>query len=79
MHARIIETQGASPLAGHIDGRGDLRPRGLADVAIVADSFDVQKASVGLEADPPQRGEIVKPFANGEVARVETPPDWITQ
>lgn len=37
---------------------------------IVADSLDVQKTSVGLEADLPQGGKVVQPLANAEVAGV---------
>src|SRR5438874_7729067 len=43
--------------------------RGLAKRAIVADSLDVEETSVGLEADLPKRREVLKPLADGEVAR----------
>jgi hypothetical protein len=32
--------------------------------------LDVEQTSVGREADRPQRGQVVQPFAEGEVARV---------
>ena len=36
----------------------------------MADSLDVEQTSVGAEADLPQRGQVVQPLADGEVARV---------
>ena len=36
----------------------------------MADGLDAQEASVGGEADLPQRGQVVQPFTDGEVAGV---------
>ena len=38
--------------------------------AILADPLDVQKTSVGLEAEPPQGGQVRQPFADVEVSGV---------
>jgi hypothetical protein len=37
---------------------------------VVADGLDAEEASVGLEADLPQGGQVVQPFADAEVAGV---------
>lgn len=42
----------------------------FADGAVVADSLDVKKTSVGLEADLPELWKVVKSFADPEVTRV---------
>jgi len=70
VHDGVVEAQCAAPLTGHLYRAGDLGPRGFANVTIVADAFDVQETSVGVKADPPQRGEVLQPFADAEVARV---------
>ena len=44
--------------------------RVFADGTVLADPLDVQETSVGLEADPPQGGQVRQPFADAEVARV---------
>jgi hypothetical protein len=36
----------------------------------VADGLDAQEAPVGGEADLPKGGQVVQPFADGEVAGV---------
>ena len=70
LYARVIEAQGRGSLAGNGDGLYDLLKSVFAERAIMADALDVQKASVGVEADLPQGGEVVQPFADGEVAGV---------
>jgi hypothetical protein len=42
----------------------------LADRAVVADFLDVEQTSVGSEADLPECGKVVQPFADLEVACV---------
>ena len=66
LNARIGEAQagGAWPAPRPVV---DLPKRVFADHAVVAESLDVQKTSVGLEADLPQGGKIVQPFADAEV------------
>ena len=69
-HTRISESQCRGPLSVHLDRFGHLTKRAFAHRAVVADSLDVQKTSVGLEADCPQCGQILQPLADAEVARV---------
>jgi hypothetical protein len=39
---------------------------------LLADPLDVQETLVGLEAEPPQRGQVGQPFADAEVPYVVT-------
>ncbi len=43
---------------------------GFTQSAVVADRLDLEEASVGVKADLPQRGQVVEPLAQAEVARV---------
>ena len=53
-----------------VSGAGDgVQGLGAGD-RVVAESLDAQQASVGGEADLPQRGQIGQPFADPEVAGV---------
>ena len=49
---------------------GELGDGGLAVGGVVADFLDVRETPGGREAGCPQRGQVVQPFADAEVARV---------
>jgi hypothetical protein len=70
LHQRIGETQGTGPLTVNNHRLIDPAERVCADRAILADSLDVQKTSVGLKANLPQSGEILESLANIEVVGV---------
>jgi hypothetical protein len=53
LDALLFEAQGRGPLAIDLDGTGDLRERRFTELAIVADSLDVEQTSIGAEADRP--------------------------
>jgi len=56
LHDQVGETQGAGPLTVDHDRLIHPLESVFADRTIVADLFDVQETSVGLEADLPQCG-----------------------
>lgn len=60
----------ARALVSHPDRAGARAEGVFADRAVVADPLDVQKTSIGLKADLPQRGEAAQPLADLTVARV---------
>lgn len=67
---RIGKSQRAGPLSSNLRRLIDLAERIFTDRTIVAETLDVQKTSVGLEADLPQSWKIIQPFLDGEVACV---------
>jgi len=67
---RVGEPQGRNPLVGDHLGALDLPQGRFAEGAVVAELLDVEETSVGVEADLPQGGEVLQPFAEGEVPRV---------
>jgi len=69
-HHRVAKPQGTCPLT--IDLHRFIHPlKGVfTECAIVAELLDVQKTSVGLEADLPQSGKIHQPFVDVEVTRI---------
>jgi len=70
LYGRVGKGQRAGALTVDRHGLVDLTKRVFAHGAIVADRLDVQETSVGLEADLPQGGQIMQPFADVEVAGV---------
>ena len=70
LDAWVAEAQRGCALVIDHDGLADLVEGLLADVAVRADSLDVEETSVGLEADLSQRGEVMEAFADPEVAGV---------
>ena len=71
MGALLGEPQpGDADAAGGGQGAGD-RGQGVGSGdRVVAESLDAQQASVGGEADLPQRGQMGQPFTDLEVAGV---------
>jgi hypothetical protein len=67
---RVGKAQGGYPLAGHQVWLVDLPKSVFAQKAIMADLLDMQKTSVGLEADLPQGWQIIQPFADVKVAGI---------
>lgn len=61
------EAQGGDALGLNYGGCADTCEGVFAVGGIGAGSLDVQETSVGLKADLPQRGEVAKPAADGEV------------
>ena len=55
----IAELQGGSPLSALDDGLIQRLECLVTERAVVAGRLDAQQASVGLEADLPQSGEVV--------------------
>ncbi len=70
LYTSISEAQRRSPLPLHLDGPYPLLKRLFTDRAIMGNRLDVQKTSVGLEADLPQGRQILELFADLEVACV---------
>ena len=70
LHTRIGEGQGGHALVADDLGPRDLLERVVAEEAIVAELLDVEQTSIGGEADRPQRGQVVQPFADGKVTGV---------
>ena len=70
LRVRVVKPDRGSSLMVYLNGLGHFSESVFADGAVMADSLDVKKTSVGLEADSPQSGEIVQPFADAEVAGV---------
>ena len=70
LHGHVGEAQTAGPLPIDLDRFIDPMERVFADGTVLADPLDVQETSVGLEADPPQGGQVRQPLADAEVARV---------
>jgi hypothetical protein len=68
LHRHVGEPQAAGALPTDLDRFIDTAERVLADGTVLADSLDVEKTSVGVEADPPQGGQVAQPFADAEVA-----------
>ncbi len=68
--ARVAEAERGDALTVEGDGLRDVVERGFADGGVVADSLDVEETSVGVEADLPECGQVVQPFADAEVAGV---------
>ena len=66
----VIETERRNSLPIYLEGLNDLIEGTLADCTVVADSLDIEKTSVGLEANLPQCGQVVQSFADLEVAGV---------
>jgi hypothetical protein len=66
-HTRIWEAQGwkASALddGGNCQGDEGL----LSETGVVAQFFDIEETSVGLEADLPESGKINEPFRDAKV------------
>jgi hypothetical protein len=65
--ARFGEAQGRDPAAVEVEGPGDRREGGFAEGGVVADVLDGQEPSVGGEADLPQGGQVVEPFARSKM------------
>jgi hypothetical protein len=70
LHGHVGEPQGAGALPSDLDRFVDPAERVFAEGTVLADPLDVQGTSVGVEADPPQGGQVGQPFADAEVARV---------
>ena len=70
LDARVAEAQRSCALVVDDDGLADLVKGLLADVAVRADSLDVEETLVGLEADLSQRGKVMEASADTEVAGV---------
>ena len=60
LHALVAKAQGGGPLTFHRDGTNHPVKRVFANLAIVRNLLDVQKTPVGLEADLPQRGQVLE-------------------
>src|SRR5262249_20528914 len=70
LHQHVGEAQGAGALSLDLDRLMDRAECVFADGTVLADPLDVEETSVGVEADPPQGGQVGQPFADTEVARV---------
>jgi hypothetical protein len=71
VHPGVCEAQTGDAGAGIGDDRGGQVGEGSGAVdRVVAEALDAEQASVGGEADLPQRGQIGQPFADPEVAGV---------
>ena len=70
LHGHVGEAQAAGTLPIDLDRFIDTAERVFADGTVLADPLDVQETSVGVEADPPQGGQVGQPFADAEVAGV---------
>jgi hypothetical protein len=69
--AGVAEAQARDAGPGRGDQRGgDLGDGGLAVGGVVAEFLDVQQTPGGCEAGCPQRGQVIEPFADAEVAAV---------
>jgi hypothetical protein len=68
LHPRVGEAQPGHPLPVDHDGVDDRGERPLTGGQAVADPLDVEQTSVGLEADLPQRGQVLQPLADPKVA-----------
>jgi hypothetical protein len=64
LHRHVGEGQGAGALPFNFDRFIDTAERVLAEGTILADPLDVQETSVGLEADPPQGGQVGRATAS---------------
>ena len=67
---RVIEPESGDSLSTYVEGLNDLIECILADCTVVADSLDIEKTSVGLEANLPQCGQVVQSLADLEVPSV---------
>ncbi len=71
MHAWIAEAQpGDDVAAGRGDRIVDVAEGILARDAVVRSSLDAEKASIGGEADGPERAQVAQAASDGEVAGV---------
>ena len=70
LDARRPIAQTRDALAVHALRVLELLKHVLTDSAVVADGLDVEQTPVGLEADLPQRRQVVQPLADGEIAWV---------
>jgi len=71
VHAGVAEPQARDAGTGPGDDRiADLADGGLAVGGVVAEFLDVQQTPGGGEAGCPQRGQVMQPFADAEVAAV---------
>jgi hypothetical protein len=68
--ARVTEAECWGSLTIHQAGLGEFGEDGFAMDRVVADALDAEEASVGGEADLPQGGQVLQPFADPEVAGV---------
>jgi hypothetical protein len=68
LYTPISEAQRRSPLPLHLDGPYHLLKRLFTDRAIMGNHLDVQKTSVGSEADLPQGRQVLELLADPEVA-----------
>ena len=66
----VIETERRNPLPIYVEGLNHPIESTLAHCTVVADSPDVEKTSVGLEANLPQCGQVVQSLADLEVSGV---------
>src|SRR5262249_5137185 len=70
LDTRSIETERRDPLPIYVEGLNHLLECILADCTVMADSLDVEKTPVGLEANLPQCGQVVQSLADLEVPSV---------
>jgi hypothetical protein len=61
LHSHVGEWQAAGPLPIDLDRSIDPMERVFAHGAVLAVPLDVQQTSVGLEAQPPQGGQVRRP------------------
>jgi hypothetical protein len=66
----VLKAEGGGSLVCYVSRLLDGMEGVFTDRAIMADALDVEQTSVGLEADLPECGKVVKPFADLEVAGV---------
>jgi hypothetical protein len=70
LHTCVAESESGGTLSFDLEWPVHLIERLFAEEAVVSDSLDVQKTSVGLKANLPQSGEILESLANIEVVGV---------
>src|SRR5262249_38608374 len=70
LHPGVAEFQRGSALAFDRYGPDHLIQGVFANGAVVRDLLDIEQTSVGLKADLPQSGQVVKSFADTEVAGI---------
>src|SRR5437899_13015630 len=66
----ISEAQSGRSLTVDDLGSGEVVEDAFTEDRVVAHALDAEEASVGGEADLPQGGEVLQPFADPEVAGV---------
>ena len=68
--SRVGESECGRALTADDGGSGEVGEGGFTNGGVVADSLDVEETSIGGEADLPECGQVVQPFADAEVAGV---------